>query len=339
MSVLRWGQVGGSFHSLPARWFVLRLALLGALALPGVRPALADQAEEGHSLALNVENDGPVRTDRHYTAGMRLTYWSADNAMPQWLRRFSEWLPAVGQHPVAYKFGFEIGQEIFTPELLDTSELVVDDRPYAGWLYLGSSLHRRGPGLGERPAMETIRLDLGVVGPSSFAQEAQALAHDDDPDGWDNQLDNEFGFAFRYEQRYLFASRGAGGWGADFMPAAHFSLGNVDTHFGLKALVRGGIHVPNEFETPAERTPPRWGAYAFAGADGRVVGRNIFLDGNTWHDSHHVDKEPFVADFRAGIVFILKRIELTAAFDWRTPEFEKQSSWDAFGSATVRYKF
>jgi hypothetical protein len=103
--------------------------------------------------------------------------------------------------------------------------------------------------------------------------------------------------------------------------------------------VRGGIHVPNEFESTAERTPPLWGAYLFASADGRVVGRNIFLDGNTFQDSHHVDKEPFVADLRAGLVVILKRLELTAAFNWRTPEFEIQTSRDAFSSATVRYKF
>jgi hypothetical protein len=313
--------------------------LLGALALAGALPAFADQAEEGHSLALNFENDGPLGTDRHYTAGVHLTYWSADNAMPRWLRGFSDWLPAAGLRPAARKFGLEIGQEIFTPELLSTTELVLNDRPYAGWLYLGSGLRRRGPGLGARPAMETVRLDLGVVGPSALAKQTQAIAHQDDPKGWDNQLDDEFGVALRYEQRYLFAARGASGWGADFMPAAHFSLGNVDTHFGLSVHARAGFHVPNEFETPAHRTPARWGACLFVGADGRVVGRNIFLDGNTFHNSHHVDKEPFVADLRAGIVLILKRVELIAAFDWRTPEFEEQSPWDAFGSATVRYKF
>src|SRR5213593_2452313 len=141
-----WGQVGGSPHSRRARGFCRHLGWLGALALAGALPAFADQAEEGHSLALNVENDGILGTDRHYTAGMHLTYWSADNAMPRWLRRFSDWLPAVGLHPAAHKFGLEAGQEIFTPESLQTSELVVDDRPYAGWLYLGPGLRRRGPG-------------------------------------------------------------------------------------------------------------------------------------------------------------------------------------------------
>src|SRR5258705_2868012 len=116
--------------------------------------------------------------------------------------------------------------------------------------------------------METIRLDLGVVGPSSFAQECQAIAHHKDPKGWDNQLDDEVGLALLYEQRYLFAARGTSGWGADFLPAAHFSLGNVDTHLGLGVLARGGFNVPNEFETTLQRTPAQWGAYMFAGADG-----------------------------------------------------------------------
>jgi hypothetical protein len=259
--------------------------------------------------------------------------------MPRWLRSFSDWLPAVGLRPAAHKLGLEIGQETFTPENLRASELIVNDRPYAGWLYLGTSLRRRGPGLGARPAMETVRLDLGVVGPLSFAEECQAIAHKDDPHGWHNQLDDEFGVALRYDNRYLFSARGEGSLGADFIPAAHFSLGNVDTHFGLGVLTRAGLNVPNEFETPGQRTSPRWGAYLFAGADGRVVGRNIFLDGNTFEDSHHVDKATFVADLRAGLVLVLKRVELVAAVDWRSPEFEEQSSWDTFGSATVRYKF
>lgn len=339
MHTLRWGQVGGRPRSHPARKFFLWVAWLGAFGLASILTAFADQAEEGHSLALNVENDGPTGRDRHYTAGVHLSYLSADNAMPRWLRRFSDWLPAPGLRPAAHKFGLEIGQEFFTPELLSASEVVANDRPYAGWLYLGASLRRRGPGWGARPAMETVRLDLGVVGPSAFGQQTQAIAHEDEPKGWDNQLDDEFGVALRYEQRYLFAARGEGGWGADFIPAAHFSLGNVDTHVGLNLQVRGGFNVPNEFETPAQRTPPRWGAYLFAGADGRVVGRNIFLDGNTFQDSHHVDKQLFVADLRAGLVLVLKRVELLAAIDWRTPEFEEQNSWDTFASATVRYRF
>lgn len=38
--------------------------------------------------------------------------------------------------------------------------------------------------------------------------------------------------------------------------------------------------------------PPEWEAYVFAGAEGRGVASNIFLDGNTFEDSHTVDREP-----------------------------------------------
>ena len=42
--------------------------------------------------------------------------------------------------------------------------------------------------------------------------------------------------------------------------------------------------------------------YVFGGAEGRVVARDIFLDGNTFRDSLSVDKKRFVADFQVGLV-------------------------------------
>jgi len=36
--------------------------------------------------------------------------------------------------------------------------------------------------------------------------------------------------------------------------------------------------------------------YLFAFVDGRAVGRDIFLDGNTFTDSHSVTRKTFVGD-------------------------------------------
>src|SRR3546814_13227351 len=44
--------------------------------------------------------------------------------------------------------------------------------------------------------------------------------------------------------------------------------------------------------------------YLFAGVEGRATARNIFLDGNTFSDSHHVDKKNFVADPQFGVADI-----------------------------------
>src|SRR3546814_3846176 len=43
--------------------------------------------------------------------------------------------------------------------------------------------------------------------------------------------------------------------------------------------------------------PSDWfGLYHFVSAEGRLMVRNIFLDGNTFEDSHSVDKYPRVFD-------------------------------------------
>jgi lipid A 3-O-deacylase len=44
--------------------------------------------------------------------------------------------------------------------------------------------------------------------------------------------------------------------------------------------------------------------YVFAGAEGRYVAHNIFLDGNTFADSHSVDRRPFVLDIQLGATLI-----------------------------------
>jgi lipid A 3-O-deacylase len=299
----------------------------------------ADQGWEGHILELNLENDVTRGSDRHYTAGSHLLYLASDRATPDWLDRFSRWLPFPSSQVQAAKFGFEVGQEIYTPGDLGNPNVVKDDRPFAGWLYESSFLQRRGAMTDQWFAMDQIRLDLGVVGPEALAQEAQDLFHQRDPRGWPNQLDSEFGVNLRYDLHYLYRCSSRNNWSFDFIPAASGSLGNVQSFLGLGTTFRCGYNIPNEFEIPGKKTELKWGFYFFAGAGGRVVLQNIFLDGNTWHDSHSVDKEPFVGDIRAGATLALKAFELSFFQNVRTEEFKKQKDVDSYGSVTIRFKF
>ncbi|WP_431267588.1 lipid A-modifier LpxR family protein [Dankookia sp. P2] len=82
-----------------------------------------------------------------------------------------------------------------------------------------------------------------------------------------------------------------------------------------------------------------WGWYAFAGLDGRVVGRDIFLDGNTWRDSRHVDKEPVVADASLGAAMIMPWARLTMTYTLRTREFTAQRELAQFGSVSLAFRF
>ena len=54
-------------------------------------------------------------------------------------------------------------------------------------------------------------------------------------------------------------------------------------------------------------------ALTFLGYDARLMARNIFLDGNTWKDSHRVDKRPFVHDIALGAAYNHKNYRTEAA--------------------------
>ena len=81
-----------------------------------------------------------------------------------------------------------------------------------------------------------------------------------------------------------------------------------------------------------------FGIHAFLGVDGRVVLRDVFLDGNTWKDSHSVDKRYFVADIEAGIGISAKQFKLTYGVIYRTKEFKSQSAnGHLFGTLLITF--
>jgi len=318
---------------------ITRLAPAWAILFLFASPASGDQGWEGHSLHVTWENDAIRDSDRHYTQGSKIRYLSSDRATPDWLSRWSNHIPAVGLRPDASKFGLEVGQEIYTPEDLDAHELVPDDRPYAGWLYGRLQLQRRGTGPANIPVMESFGMDLGVIGPESFAEDTQKVWHSRDPSGWDHQLPTEVGFNLLYDRSYLFRLNRGSAWVADAIPEVDASLGNVDIHLGLSGTVRVGYNVPDRFEVPVGTTRKKFGVYFFLRTGGRFVLRNIFLDGSTWRESHSVEKYYWVGNLSSGITLVLKSFELTASNCYRTREFHGQDRADSFGSATITFKF
>jgi lipid A 3-O-deacylase len=79
--------------------------------------------------------------------------------------------------------------------------------------------------------------------------------------------------------------------------------------------------------------------YLFAGSQGRAIGRNMFLDGNTFRDSHSVDSKLFVADFQAGVAIAYGAARLSVAQIWRTKEFDGQDGHDEFGAVNLSWHF
>ena len=217
-----------------------------------------------------------------------------------------------------------LGQNIFTPEDISRPELILNDRPYAGWLYLGFGLIAEREG--RFHPVDTFELDLGVVGPWSQAETVQKNWHEFietfEPKGWDNQLENEFGFLLNLERKWKMPlpMPGENGLELDFLPSAGIALGNVFTYASAGGTLRLGVNLDVDSGPPRIRpgaqgsdffkTGKIAGWYVFAGVEGRALARNIFLDGNTFEDSHSVDKKYFVGDLHVGLVVVIGRMRL-----------------------------
>ena len=334
-------------------YFSLRLMLF-SLAIP--HALRAQSYDQGPVFSLIEENDLVVNTDRHYTQGIKLSYLHADGFLPGWSSNLYDCLPDFGFTKKTGKFGYEIGQSIYTPANLHATELLKDDRPYAGWLYVGAILQRRGLNWLDRPFLESFQLEIGVVGPWALGKESQTWVHElrgfDLPRGWDNQLKNEPGIEFKYLRSARFSLLKRHPFDFDFIPYGGFSLGNVETTAQLGGQVRIGLNLPDDFGIQTidslatssggfsvSQTNSHWGFYLFAGPEGKAVFYNIFLDGNLFRSSPSVEREFWVGDFKAGFAFVLAHIELGYTYVFRTPEWHGQTESDRFGSFFVKAKF
>jgi hypothetical protein len=333
---------------------VLAAVAVGA-ALPTPREITAGKIDYASATAIT-ENDVytlGTRSDRYYTTGQKITRVSEALAsfgdafeMPG-LRQVAKFAsPAEGHRRVA----FSIGQNLFTPANLQFATLQTDDRPYAGWLYLSTALQSRPP----RKAHQTHdRLtvwgaDLGVIGPWAAGKPTQDfvhrhVSHSALARGWHHQLANEPGLNLYHQSKVRHTLGDRHTLAADLIGHAGFSLGNVATYANTGAALRVGFALPDDFgadiirsgadTTQAGGEPPSaWGAHLFGGFDVRMVGRDIFLHGNTLSRSHRVAPEVFVGDFQFGLTLNYRRIVLALSQVRRTPEFKLQGHAQAYGS-------
>jgi hypothetical protein len=320
-------------------------------ALPGV--ASAQEAASKGVFSLEVENDSlSSGADRNYTSGIKLAYVSPSDRVPGWLRSTGGFTRAIS-HSEPDFWGISIGQSIFTPEDIEAVPAPPDQHPYAGWLYMQimvSAEEDRADG--RRPRfMDSYELEFGMTGPAALGEQAQRGIHQllgaPDPKGWDSQLHDEFAFAASFDRRWRAARLFGdflGGIEADLTPSAGASLGTLRTEARLGLTARIGQRIDSDYGPPRVRPslagvehfaggPLSW--QVFAGAQGRAVAHDLFLDGNTFEDSASVDRIPLVADYQAGFSISAGDWRLAYTYVWRTDEFKTQGGRQDFGALAL----
>jgi hypothetical protein len=207
-----------------------------------------------------------------------------------------------------------LAQEIHTPDDITLESPPLDDRPYAGMLYLDSVIYRRSPGMND-----AWTLRLGVVGPASHADDTQTWFHDvvdaDEPRGWDNQLPNEVFFNVGYTANFA----GPAGSVSDrvswrITPMLTAEAGTYATLVGAGAMFEFGYNMP---EAAHAVSSLRSGLNAASvvgwrehereltvtgniGVAGYSVARFLPLDGTYFRESRSVDYDRTIAVVSAG---------------------------------------
>lgn len=294
--------------------------------------------------SLQLENDvWGSNDDRFYTHGTEITFATSERS--PLMEGIADSFPFYRKGAVGI-YGISVGQKIFTPEDIKQSELIETDRPYAGWLFLNIGIAHLFEDRGSVEAINALVLTLGVVGPLSYAEETQKGFHRlidaTIPQGWDNQLRNEPGINLTYlnKRRHLFRMDKPRQLEASYYGG--LTLGNVYTYASAGLIARWGSRLKNDIGPPtispgfpglpAFRPHPEFNWYLFAGVEERAMARNIFLDGNTFKDSHSVDKKPFVTDVQFGIAFHFKEVRISFSNMFRSKEFEGQPEATQYGA-------
>ncbi len=264
---------------------------------------------------------------------------------------------------------------MFTPQDPARTDLILDDRPYAGLLYVGMSWNRRQhEPQSNSEILDTREITLGVIGPLALAEPTQNLVHDvigvDRFLGWKNQLKDEPALQLAMDRKFRYY-RGAGaiqpGFSADSISSLGLRLGNIETSATVGIEGRIGWNLPNDFGSypirpGAENRPPsaasirggsadaalianrpRAGVHLFGTLETKLVLHDFSLDGNLFQSSHSVTRKPWVAQAAVGVsvqgLVAGHGVKLAVMRVYRTREYEEQGPSQAYGSVALSIEF
>ncbi|CAK7040780.1 MAG: hypothetical protein DELT_00773 [Desulfovibrio sp.] len=340
------------------------------LAVPshaeGAGKSRAQTMRESWTVMAYFENDLFYNEDRYYTNAVQLRLISPDlrtfsdnDVLPSLFGNALETVPLPGgEAATQYNISLGFGQHIYTPKDTDVRYLQKNDRPYAGYLYGSLALHAK-----KSDRLDTLELAAGIVGPSSLAEQSQNEVHRfrgfETANGWDHQLKDEPVAMLTWSRIWrLNAENVVRGFGWDVLPRVAVSAGTPFTQASVGGDIRFGWNLPPDFGSTTIRpgsgiiAPSAkdeqpvgggfWdnaGVHIFVGVEGRGVLHNTFLDGNTWKDSHSIDKFPFVGEFHWGVACHVYDFIFTFTHVYTSREFHGQDKGHNFGSITLGYVF
>ncbi|MGD8176261.1 lipid A deacylase LpxR family protein [Marinimicrobium sp. ARAG 43.8] len=285
-----------------------------------------------------------------YTNGLYLSWFDLSDTHPDhygtpWLTRpFESWLmpEAEGNLEVS---AYTLGQAMMTPKDIEKVVPDEDDAPYAGLLQLRSAYTVVG-----KDVADTLSVTVGIVGPSSGAEEVQRAVHRmvgaTEPRGWDYQIKDEPVGQIERIRVWRFGPAPTEEPHLDLLLIGSGSLGNLESSAGSAMLVRFGTRLDRSFGTASQLVgrvsnpmaiDGGWNVYL--GASATYVYNQIFISGGGLRSGQSADLRHDQYATYAGFSYSWSRLSVSFSFVANTNLDKNASARQKFGTLQLGWKF
>lgn len=232
---------------------------------------------------LQLDNDIFNYTDRYYTNGIRFTLITPGLSQ----NPLSRLLIPYWSRGINY-YGISLVQDMYTPSTTKIGGILEGDRPYASYLYIGSSKITNDAFNKVRVSSE---IQIGIIGPSSLGEYVQRTFHNavpanNEPLGWEFQIQNDLllNYVVRIEKGIVSIP------GLNILIHGSGSIGTVYTNIGGGAYIRSGwfnSYFMNLFFSKRSlnrlRNARNVQFYFFADFSGKAIGYDATLQGGMFN--------------------------------------------------------
>ncbi len=277
------------------------------------------------ALVVREENDFFTRSDQYFSNG---THFGIILNRP--LMGFTRKILPVFSSFQDLEFGVGIAQNIYTPQRIEETKFLEDDRPYAGTLFL--TLYRAAAKKNGRMVFRT-EFSAGIVGHQSQANDVQRFFHtlssSKIPKGWDNQVPTALLANYQLDFSALIIQKGP----FALLSGAKINAGTVLNDLAVGTTLRFGF-LPaggkSFFQHGKKIT-----AYLFATGEQKYVIYNRLL--TTGFESKEHSIEEWANTFQYGMEVAGHWFRLSYAFNWLSKEREDLHT-HRYGTAMLTLK-
>ncbi|TEW54862.1 lipid A deacylase LpxR family protein [Psychromonas sp. RZ22] len=325
----------------------LKLLMLTPFCMP-----IAASEYERDYFSLSFENDVFFHEDGGYSNGLVFSWGYYDvpgldkTTLPRWISFLADqtYLPSLEDRQYAISYTF--GQFLQTAVEIKDPDLVTEDAPYVGLLAWEVDVTAFNEHVADK-----LSLTLGVVGPLAGGEYVQKNIHGwigaSEPMGWDNQINNEPVFRVQAKRIWRNAVLPIGPTEVDLITGVNGGLGNLKSDTSAGVGLRWGQELQSSFASSSPfavqklngltTSPNGW--YVFVNASASYVLNDIFMDGNTFSDSHSVDLIHWQAAASIGAQLNLYDWNFIYTLIYSTDQYKSQTEDTRFGTISITYHF